>query len=199
MAEPGSWKPDPDDSERLRWRTDAGEWTDYTAAGSEVATVPVKAGRKRRKWPWIVLACFVVIGVVVNLTEEGQPPVARAPTTTAAASSDLDNDLAEACHRLSGHALDLLSEDIPSATLAFNTAVASDDIQAVQQAYSRIGTDMDSLNSTVNSMESLNCSSLVGEEMWNEMVDSVADMDFFWELTQSLCREDIEPVFDFDC
>ena len=115
MAEPGSWQPDPDDPERLRWRTDAGEWTDYTAAGSEVAAVPVKVGRKRRKWPWIVLACVVALmaagvvalmtaGVVALMTagvaselEDEQPRPAMTTTTTAVV---VEND----CNRKIGRA-----------------------------------------------------------------------------------------------
>ena len=127
MAEPGSWKPDPDDPERLRWRTDAGEWTDYTAAGSDVATVPVKAGRKRRKWPWIVLACVVALAAagVVSESEDEQP---RPATTTTAAV--IEND----CNRKIGRAKTLASLWLAEAeaaiegdTLAYDVATLTYD------------------------------------------------------------------------
>ena len=80
MVADGTWQKDPNDPERKRWRTHDGEWTDYVATGKTVSTAPVK--RKRRKWPWIVLACFVAIGVVGAISEntEEPPSSTQAPT-----------------------------------------------------------------------------------------------------------------------
>ena len=85
MAADGTWQKDPNDPERLRWRTHDGEWTDYVAtADKTVSTDPVlvPTKHKRRKWPWIVLACFVAIGVVGAISEntEEPPSSTQAPT-----------------------------------------------------------------------------------------------------------------------
>ena len=142
MAADGSWQPDPNDPERLRWRTDAGEWTDYVATGKTVSTDPVPAPapapapapvpteRKRRKWPWIVLACFVAIGVVgvVSESEDEQP---RSATTTVAV---VEND----CNRKIGRARTLASSwrteaeaALTGDTLAHDVAVLTyDQMQA---------------------------------------------------------------------
>ena len=200
MVEPGSWKSDPDDPERLRWRTDAGEWTDYTAAGSEVAAVPVKAGRKRRKWPWIVLAAVVALGVVGGLAEQGEDSMAPAPrsiaTTTAVTAPD--SDLIAECGRLGERVVLYTTEDIPDAVARFDAAAEREDIATMQSAYNHIGSTIRTLRSTAATMEATGCPGLF-PGAWAEIVGGQLEMEVGWEAAQEICRQDLAAALDFDC
>ena len=200
MAEPGSWQSDPDDPGRLRWRTDAGKWTDYTAAGSEVAAVPIKAGRKRRKWPWIVLAAVVALGVIGGLAEQGEnsmTPASRSTVTTTAATAS-DSDLIAECGRLGERVVLYTTEDIPDAVARFDAAAEREDIAAMQSAYNHIGATIRTLRSTVATMEATGCPGLF-PEAWIEVVGGQLEMEVGWGVAQEVCRQDLAPVFDFNC
>ena len=196
MVEPGSWRSDPDDPERLRWRTDAGKWTDYTAAGSEVATVPVKAGRKRRKWPWILLAAVVTLGVVGGLAEQGEDSTAPASQSTATTTSD--SDLIAECGRLGERVVLYTTEDIPDAVARFDAAAEREDIAAMQSAYNHIGATIRTLRSTAATMEATGCPGLF-PGAWAEIVGGQLEMEVGWEAAQEICRQDMAVALDFDC
>ena len=196
MVEPGSWQPDSDDPERLRWRTDAGEWTDYTAAGSEVAAVPVKAGRKRRKWPWILLAAIVALGMIGGLIEQGED--STAPASRSAVSTTTAVDLTAECGRLGERVVFYTAEDIPDAVARFDAAAEREDIAAMQSAYNHVGATVRSMRSTAATMEATGCPGLF-PGAWAEIVGGQLEMEVGWEVAQEICRQDMAVALDFDC
>ena len=201
MAEPGSWKPDPDDPERLRWRTDAGEWTNYTAVGGEVATTPVKPERKRRKWPWIVLACVVALAVtgVVSESEDEQPSAARlpeaAPATTTAIAPATTRPAAEQCQieydvaATFGLMLPGMFEELEIAFDNMNVATAQDtynEIKWIMDGLADIAVDLERRCGTYLPAETatLREAATTSEQVW---IDFRAD-----------CRENLASI-GFDC
>ena len=194
MAEPGSWQPDSDDPERLRWRTDAGEWTDYTAAGNKATAVTVN--HKRRKWPWILLAAIVALGMIGGLIEQGED--STAPASRSAVSTTTAVDLTAECGRLGERVVLYTAEDIPDAVERFDGAAEREDIAAMQLAYSHIGATIRTLRSTVATMEATGCPGLF-PEAWIEVVGGQLEMEVGWEVAQEVCRQDLAVALDFDC